>query len=921
MLTESHELAVVLDEGQTIAESFGSSMTSAHVLLCLFLVENQAKAFLDERGLSVEDLLESMKTVPQEAPEVWTQIRNRAHDIARVHQADTVDSLHMLVALCSFVTSSAYELIQSRGVAPSSIRSALMAWMHSKPQEVVEAQGPAPTPRAPSFGSTPLQGGNTAPKATAPRPVALTSNTTAELAKRLQTMTRPSVEPKVSSPKLAPLNPSLSNLPVPSVQQLNRRRAKQGEQPATSTAPDRAARAEAAPAARPAVAFKPEAYKLSPKEFPLLTRVGRNLSEAAVEGRLDQAIGRDEIIIRLIDTLNKRRSNNPLLVGEPGVGKTAIVEGFARYLIDQAREGVSTGLEGRVIVSIEASSMVAGTSVRGAFAERMTQLKQEVKRANGRVIVFFDELHHWIGAGGSNDGGGDASGELKTALARGEFPCIGATTWAEYAKYIEPDSAFTRRFETVRVVEPDLESTLRIVQGVRGAYEEHHGIEIDDDGIDFAVKLAHRYLPNRRNPDKSFAVIDFAGALARRAGEDVLSRESIARAVADQAGIDPSRLMMAERERYAMLDTLLAGEIVGQKDAVKRTAALLQRNYAGFAAGRPIGSFLFLGPTGVGKTEFARAIARILFGDDEAMLRIDMSEYMEAHSVARLIGAPPGYVGHDAAGMLTEPVRRSPYQLVLLDELEKAHPEVLNLLIQVLDEGRLTDSRGNTVDFTNTIVVMTTNLGADALAEGRSARPVGFTQTTSEDRSAELATREAKKHFRPEIWNRIDEVIVFPALSEAQVATIAERLLAQSSERLFKQRGIRFECSPAVIPLLIDAGGYDRNLGARPMRRTIERVVEHFVATSILEGSVKSGDTLYLDVEDGSLTLAEPPAAEDPVDTLAGPAGLAGDASAPADDDAHADAHTDAAPAPEEAASAESDDEQRPVAAQADSAS
>ena len=869
MLPESTELALVLQEGQNIAAKTSSAMTTAHVLLCFFIVENQAQGFLCDRGLTVNLMLDSMQQAPTESENIWAQVYQRAQDIARVQESDTVDSLHMLVSLCSFVDSSAYGMIHKLNVSPAKIRSDLMSRMHAAPPEMVQAQAPQQPPRAPRFGGTSLDAQPMpSPKpAPTPRAVALSSSTTSDLARRMNASTeKKKTKPqRSSSGRLAPLSESLSNIPIPTVQYLSRQRTQQIEQheeSAEATPSSRTrTRQKPAPKARPRSVFMPEAYRLSPKDFPLLTRVGTNLSEAAVQGRLELAIGRDEIILRLIDTLNKRRSNNPLLVGEPGVGKTAIVEGFARYLIEQAKLGVPTGLENRVIVSVEASAMVAGTSVRGAFAERMTQLKQEVQRANGRVVIFFDELHHWIGAGGSNDGGSDASGELKTALARGEFPCIGATTWAEYTKYIEPDSAFTRRFETVRVPEPDIDSTLKIVTGVRESYEKHHGIEISDDAIEFAVKLAHRYLPNRRNPDKSFGVIDFAGSLARRAQEAQLSHETIARAVADQAGIDPARLMMADRERYAKLDELLAAEIVGQRDAVERAAALLQRNYAGFAAGRPIGSFLFLGPTGVGKTEFARAMARILFGDDDAMLRIDMSEYMESHSVARLIGAPPGYVGHDAAGMLTEPVRRSPYQLILLDELEKAHPDVLNLLIQVLDEGRLTDSRGNTVDFTSTIIVMTTNLGAEELAEGRNARPVGFTTTTNVDRSEELARREAKKHFRPEIWNRIDEVIVFPALSQKQVAQIAKRLLEQSSDRLQRQREIAFRCTDDVIPLLIEAGGYDPNLGARPMRRTIERIVEHFVAHAILKEQARPGDTLLIGVENGELVLIDPPKA------------------------------------------------------------
>lgn len=871
MLLESKELARVLQQSREIAAEADAPMTSAHVLLCLFIVENQARRFLNDHGLELSQLIESMDAIPQERPQIWDEIYNRAHDIARVQEERTMSSLHMLVSLCSFVDSSAYGLLKSQHIVPSDIRNDLMGQMLSRPQGAVENETPSPT-TLPRFGggNAPRPTDTPAPK---PRAVGLTSKTTLALAQRFRNANDNDVDEievehttKRAKQLLRPLSESLSNIPIPSTQRLSRRRSAQQptvnveeRSPAQSATTDRAQRQRRP---EPVKAFRPEAYRLTPREFPLLSRLGRNLSEEAIEGKLDIAIGRDDIILRLIDTLNKRRSNNPLLVGEPGVGKTAIVEGFVRHLIDQAREGIPTGLEQRIVVSIEASSMVAGTSVRGAFAERMTQLKQEVQRANGRVIVFFDELHHWIGAGGSNDSGSDASGELKSALARGEFPCIGATTWAEYTQYIEPDSAFTRRFETVRVAEPDMASTLRIVTGMRQTYEAHHQIEIPNDTIDFAVKLAHRYLPNRRNPDKSFGVIDFAGALARRAREDVLSKETVARAVADQAGIDPSRLMMADKEHYANLHTLLGDEIVGQENAVERAAALLQRNYAGFSAGRPIGSFLFLGPTGVGKTEFARAIARVLFGSDDSMLRIDMSEYMEAHSIARLIGAPPGYVGHDSAGLLTEPIRRSPYQLVLLDEIEKAHPDVLNLLIQVLDEGRLTDSRGNTVDFTSSIVVMTTNLGAKLLVESSHQRTVGFASQSNADHDEELARREAQKYFRPEIWNRIDEVIVFPSLTKSQIARIAKRMLHASSERLKQQRDISFECGADVIDLLVRSGGYDAEFGARPMRRTIERIVEQFVAQMILEGAAQPGEMLHLAVENDALALrksAPPP--------------------------------------------------------------
>lgn len=859
MLSESNELAKVLEESKAIADRLNMPFTSAHPLLCFFLVETQAAQFLKDRGLTLEALLDNIHIKPEESPEIWARILRRAQDVAVVQKSRQVESLHLLVAICSFVESAAYQLVRSLDFQLSDIRSSIMAQLQEEQHRTTSSSS---RPRPPSPPTSGDGYGATKPAPPAPRAVTFSSGEASGLSRRLQEKAeKPRIE-RTPSGKVHTLSSVVpSDVLPPSTIRLREKRASGQHQvigahaPRAATVVSERVEVRNQVRAKPLPSFSPSRYALSKSDFPLLTRVGVNLSQAAIEGKIEAAIGRDDLIVRLVDTLNKRRSNNPLLVGEPGVGKTAIVEGFAHYLIQQAKAGIRTGLEDRVIVSVETSAMLAGTSLRGAFSERMNQLKQEVGRANGRVIIFFDELHHWIGAGGSNDGGADAAGDLKTALARGEFPCIGATTWAEYAKYIEPDSAFTRRFETLRVDEPDLDSTIKIVLGVRDRYAEHHGVDIPDDAIEHAVKLGHRYLPGRRNPDKSVGIIDFAGSLARRGDEGRVTLETVARAVADQAGIDPDRLLMNDKERYAKLPTLLTAQIVGQTEAVERASAILQRNYAGFSSGRPIGSFLFLGPTGVGKTEFARALARVLFHDEDAMLRIDMSEYMEAHSIARLIGAPPGYVGHEASGMLTEPIRRSPYQLVLLDELEKAHPDVLNLLIQVLDEGRLTDSRGNTVDFTNTIVVMTTNLGADALAEGARTRPVGFADVRGDDQRHDEALREARKYFRPEVWNRIDEVIVFPALTKDQVRQIAHRMLQTSSDRVKRESDIAFRCDDTVVDFLITNGGYDPSLGARPMRRAVSKLVEQVVAEEILHGRARRGDRLALTVDAGALRV------------------------------------------------------------------
>lgn len=878
MLPQSHELSTTLGEAQKIAAELNQVLTSAHVLLCLFTTDNCARRFLNEQNITIDVLLKEIDSQPEEKSTAWERVMRRAEDVASVHKSAQLDTLHLLVAMCSFTDSAAYQLMVRLNVRIADIRTAVMGFLQEKnhaPPASATAQDPgtpplqsalrrdsaAPHIPAPTQGiASPASPWDSTPQrrdaepATPPPPKAEpVRGRGRSLARRLSSRepVREDEESdnRVSLARRKQLTMNLPSAPPPSAMRLKEQRAK------TESADK-----------RPAVAFNPKRYSLPKAEFPLLSRIGRNLSELAVEGQLERAIGRDEIIERMIDVLNARRANNPLLIGDPGVGKTAVVEGLARHVIDQAREGLPTGLENRIIVSVEASSLIAGTSLRGAFAERISQLKQEVARAAGRVIVFLDELHHWIGAGSSSDSGSDAAGELKTALARGEFPCVGATTWEEFTRYIEPDQAFSRRFQTIRVGEPTIDDTIAIVRGLKEQYELHHDLSIPDSCIEEAARLTQRFLPQHRNPDKTIRVIDLACSLERRTDRKELSLDVIAQVIGDNAGIDPARLTMADRERFARLPDLLQERIVGHDDAVTRVANVLQRNYAGFIADRPIGSFLFLGPTGVGKTEFARAVADVLFDDRQAVVRLDMSEYMEAHAVARLIGSPPGYVGFEAGGQLTEPVRRSPYQLVLLDEIEKAHPDVLNVLIQLLDEGRLTDSRGRTVDFTHTIVVMTSNLGAEAMTPGSRPRSVGFASPTRED-NYEEALKDARKHFRPELWNRIDEAIVFPALDEEQVKSIARRMLAQSNARFARRNGISFSCDEAALDALVALGGYKPDLGARPMRRTIERLIETEIARAFLLGDIERGDSVLISARDETLTFTtHSPADESSVD-------------------------------------------------------
>lgn len=839
-LPHSKELDHVIAESRDVAMRLDQSLTSAHLLLCLFTLKNRASMFLSDHRVTAERLLDALAKRPREDAETWPRILRRAQDVASVSGASHVSSLHTLVALCSFVDSAAYQLIAALDLDMSTVRNTALAFLQSEGPDAPPASVVAPTnkragaearteePPSPAAARSRLS--RPASPATPPAPTARS------LASRVFGATPHRPAPRAEQPELPRVRPS-SDLPLPP--SVRRRRPQDARD------------------ARPRTVGRHQLI-LREKAFPVLSQFGRNLSLLAFDGDIDPVVGRDREMDQLVDILNKRRSNNPVLVGEAGVGKTTVVEGLARRVVGADGESAPPGLEGRILVELEATKLIAGTGVRGSFSERIQALKNEVARANGSVILFLDELHQWIGMGAGGDGAADGAGELKTALARGEFPCIGATTYDEYRKFIESDPAFARRFQTVRVDEPTPDRAIEILDGVRATYAAHHDVTFEDEAIRAAVRLTHRYLPERRLPDKAIGVLDLAGSRARRIGATSVGRPLIATIVGELAGLSADKLLMADRERFLDLEQQLMQHVVGHRTVVERVAHMLRRNYAGFVSGRPIGSFLFLGTTGVGKTEFAKALTRVLFEDDGAMVRVDMSEYMEAHAVARLIGSPPGYVGHDAGGQLTEAVRQRPYQVVLLDEIEKAHPDVLNLLIQLLDEGHLTDARGRTVDFSNTVVIMTSNLGADALVGG-SPRRLGFgtagAETASTTRDTDRVLDAARPHFRPELWNRFDEALVFAPLSEDDVARIARLQLTRSSQRLLEERGISFTCEPAVIDLLIDSGGYDREMGARPMRRTIERLVEGPIAERILRGEVEGPAELEVVVENGAIVV------------------------------------------------------------------
>jgi ATP-dependent Clp protease ATP-binding subunit ClpC len=545
------------------------------------------------------------------------------------------------------------------------------------------------------------------------------------------------------------------------------------------------------------------------------------------------------------------------------VGKTAIVEGLAVDLIARMEDG--SGLGDQLVVELEMARLLSGTHLRGSFSERLMGLKDEVLKAEGRVIIFLDEIHTWMGAGASGDGA-DAAGELKAALARGKFPCIGATTPKEYTRFIENDPAFKRRFETVEVGEPSVEEAVEIIRGVLPSYVEHHGVEFDDEAIVAAVHFSQRYIPDQMLPAKAIGLLDTAGSRARRTNQDRITRAVVAEVVSDRTGVPVDKLLMRDRERFLRMEEHLSASLIGHREVVQQVSQVIRRNYAGFHSGRPIGSFLFLGPTGVGKTELVKVLAEFLFRDRAAMVRIDMSEYREAHAISRLIGAPPGYVGYEHGGQLTEAVRRKPYQLVLFDEVEKAHPEVLNVLLQLLDDGHLTDGRGRKVDFSNTVIILTSNLGSAQFRAGLAAvttprigfagfgagvsRPPEIALTPETEREVVSIARAA---LSPELWNRIEERLVFGPLSRDQVAEIARLQLRDSSRRLAAEREVFVEPGSGLFEFLIDHGGYDPQLGARPMRQTIQRLIEGPVSELILAGTVSPGDQLVVEVRNGEL--------------------------------------------------------------------
>ena len=586
-------------------------------------------------------------------------------------------------------------------------------------------------------------------------------------------------------------------------------------------------------------------------ETRVLDQYSRDLTLLAASGSFDPVIGRDEEIRRSVQILSRRSKNNPVLIGEPGVGKTAVAEGIATYI---AGSDAPDSMAGKRLVALDLPALLAGTKYRGDFEERVKAVLKDVKKA-GDVILFIDEMHTMIGAG-SAEGAIDAANILKPALGRGEVQIIGATTPEEYRRHIEKDAALERRFQPVKIAEPSRSDSLKMLGAVRQGLEKHHGVKISDAALTAAVDLSARYINDRFLPDKAIDLADEAAAHIRVSGGGLVTAEDIAGVVSLWTGIPVANLSADETKRLCNMESILHRRVIGQNEAVTAVSRAIRRGRVGLSdPNRPIGSFLFLGPTGVGKTELCRALAEAVFGESEAMIRLDMSEYMEKHAVSKLIGSPPGYVGYEDGGQLTERVRRKPWSVVLFDEIEKAHEDVWGILLQIMDDGRLTDSAGRVVSFRNTIIVMTSNVGAKSISDGRPR--MGFTPDGGDEAQLMRAriNEELRRTFKPEFLNRIDETIVFRRLSRAEIRSIAERMLLTVAER-FKALGMTLSVPDQVVDFLAERG-YDEKYGARPLRRAIRSMIEDKAAELMLTDSLGCGDTVQARIDGNELILTK----------------------------------------------------------------
>jgi ATP-dependent Clp protease ATP-binding subunit ClpC len=800
------ELPALRKLADELAKGRGERATTGHLLAAIASGEGHAPALLRERRLSAEVLLKAARVLVDDHNDAIARALQRARELAARSPVREAGALHLLFALCHERETAAYRAVAQCGSDVAKLRTAAMQI----------AMGIAAPRRIPASAQLPLTAAPLAPAQKAPATSPASGLGTAAQ-RPARSLSSPAPSPSLSPP------PSGTPTPLPS--------PNPSPMPSSNAArPRRGLKAVPAGGAASFVRFE-----LDAKRAPTLAAVGRNLTLAAARGELDPVLGRDIEIDRALDVLAKRKANCPCLVGPAGVGKTSVVHGLAHRMASGSAPG-----EDRIVVEIDTASLVAGTGVRGALGERMAQMKAEAQRTDGRVILFFDEMHALLA---SDD---EAAAELRVALARGEIACIGAMTPEDYKRASAADPGIARRMTVIEVAELSPDEAVLALEHVAPALERHHRVRFSQEAIAAAVAWSARYLPERALPDKAVSLLDLAGARAKRRGEPEVGRDQVAGVVSETTGVPTSRLLETDGERMLHLEEALAERIVGHRDALARVARVLRRNASGFRSRRPIGSFLLLGPTGVGKTETAKAIAECLFHSPHAMTRLDLSEYAEAHAIARLVGAPPGYVGHEAGGQLTESVRKRPYQVLLLDEIEKCDRDVLEAFLQVFDEGRMTDGRGRVVDFTNVVIVMTSNLGAGVAKPARERARIGFGAGDAAERNTtayeDAVCAAARAALPPELYNRIDEVIAFAPLGKSDVAEVAHRMLRALGKELEAARGVRLEVTDAAVSALLEQGGFDAELGARPMRRAIGRFVEAPIAEMLLRGDLTKGD-------------------------------------------------------------------------------
>ncbi|WP_146655567.1 ATP-dependent Clp protease ATP-binding subunit [Labilithrix luteola] len=837
--TREPDLAALRRLAEDLAQQRGQKPTTTHLLAAVASGQDDAAQLLLERRLDPEVVLKAARITVDDAADAMNRAIQRARELAGRGGAGRTEarSVHVLFALCQESGTAAHRAMVQCGIDVTRLRVVSMQLAMG----IAPPRRPVTVPVSANAQREGLRSSGIMPSA----PVARTTPST-----------RPPTPSSPPPPSVRPSTPPVTAKPptpivaVPTPPPANKAPA----QPAPAHKPphQRSKKRTAAPATRA------DRFALDPKQFPLLCALGQNLTERAAKGELDPVVGRDAEIERALDVLAKRYANNACLIGAPGVGKTSVVRGLAARIA----EGVDVAcFEEKIIVGLEPAALLAGTAVRGSLAERLGQIKTEVARAKGRIILFFDEMHVLFG----QDAGDEAASELRLALARGEIVCMGATTEQDYRRAIDSDPGLSRCFTPIEICELSPEEALLAIEGVTPIFEKHHGCRYDENALAKAVTWSVRYLPSKALPDKAVQILDLAGARARRRGESAVEPLHVAEVMSELAGVPEERLLETDAERLLRIEELLGDRIVGHKQALARIATVLRRNASGFRSKRPIGTFLLLGPTGVGKTETAKAIAECLFHSESAMTRLDLSEYAESHAISRLVGAPPGYVGHDAGGQLTESVRRRPYQVVLLDEIEKAHRDVLEGFLQVFDEGRLTDGRGRTVDFTNTVILLTSNIGAELSPQKSSTRarigfgpaPVRRDDARAKEISAyqDAVAEAARKALPPELVNRFDEVLAFAPLGRDDVAEVARRILRSLARDLELSRGVKLDVSGAAIEGLLDAGGFDPEMGARPMRRAIGRHVEAPIAEMILKGELQRGDVATVDMENGKLVV------------------------------------------------------------------